>query len=72
MRPGLAGSRGLECLPGAETLLQLLHPAAQPFRRATSITLLHQPQGGAGDRAQLTSMEGDACSGDIHSAVPPR
>ena len=26
MRPGLAGSRGLECLPGAETLLQLLHP----------------------------------------------
>lgn len=28
------------------TLLQLFHPAAQPFLRATSITLLHLPQGG--------------------------
>ena len=35
----------------------LLHPATQPFLRAASMAWLHLFQVGAGDIAQLTSME---------------
>lgn len=39
-------------------LAPLLRPATQPFFQLASMTLLHLPHGGAGDTAQLTSVEG--------------
>lgn len=72
--PGRLGSIGqpLPQLPVRATDPAAAVPSSCSAIPPNSITLLHLPQGGAGDRAQLTPMEGDACSGDFHSAVPPR